>query len=400
MPYETPSILEYKDYYNMYDIILRGGRVIDPAIGFDGSADVGISQGRIAKVGTQLTKGVRIFDVADCIVCPGLIDFHTHVFWGGAWGINPDEIGPRTGVTTFVDFGTAGPNFFVGFVEHVIKRSRVRVLAFLHIAYEGLEGAIYDPANFRIIGELEDLRKAAVSPAINVGKRFSELIRGIKVRASVEATGEHGIHAVLLARHVAETLGKPLAVHFGAPPPTVQEILPLLRPGDILTHMYRGPVNSLLSASGQVIEEAKAARAQGVLFDVGHGLSSFSFSVAETLLRQGFYPDIISSDLHAYNINRPVYDLPTTMSKFLALGLELPQIIKAVTWTPAVALGLDKSLGSLQPGYEADITVLRIEKGRFCFQDSLGQELEASQRIVPVMTFKGGELIWAKDVKK
>jgi len=381
----------------MYDVVLRGGRVIDPATGFDDIADVGIVRGRIGKIERRLpTHGVREYDVTGCIVCPGLIDFHTHVFWGGAWGINPDEVGPRTGVTTFVDFGTAGPNSFVGFMEHVIKRSRVRILAYLHIAYNGLEGAIYDPINLRIIGELEDLRRAAVAPAIQVGKGFSEIIRGIKVRASVEATGAHGIHAVLLARQVAEVLGKPLAVHIGEPPPTVQEILPLLRPGDVVTHMCRGPTNSLLDVHGQVIEEAKAARSRGVLFDVGHGQGSFSFEIAKALLAQAFFPDIISTDLHAYNIKGPVYDLPTTMSKFLALGLELPKIIKATTWTPAVALGLSRSLGALQEGYVADIAVLRIEQGTFYFQDSLGQQLEAFQRFVPVMTFKGGELIWSE----
>jgi dihydroorotase len=379
----------------MYDVVLRGGRVIDPATGFDDIADVGIVRGRIGKIERHLTtRGVREYDVTGCIVCPGLIDFHTHVFWGGAWGINPDEIGPRTGVTTFVDFGTAGPSSFVGFVEHVIKRSRVRVLAYLHIAYNGLEGAVFDPDNLRILGELEDLRRAAVAPAIQVGRRFSEIIRGIKVRASVEATGAHGVHAVFLARQVAEVLGKPLAVHIGQPPPTVQEVLPLLRPGDVLTHMCRGPINSLLDVHGQVIEEAKAARLRGVLFDVGHGQGSFSFEIAKALLAQGFPPDIISTDIHAYNINGPVYDLPTTMSKFLALGVDLPKIIKATTWTPAVALGLSRSLGSLQEGYEADIAVLRIEQGTFYFRDTCGQQLEAPQRLVPVMTFKGGDLLW------
>ncbi len=379
----------------MFDILLHGGHVIDPATGTDGIRDVAIVQGRIAALETKIIgKASQVYDVSGYIICSGLIDFHSHVYWGGAWGINADLLGPRTGVSTFVDFGTAGPGNFQGFLEHVITRSRVRILAFLHIAYTGLEGAIFCPSSLRIIGELEDIRRAIVGAAIETGCHYCDIIRGIKVRASVEATGNNGIQALLLGRQAAAALGIPLAVHVGEPPPTVGEILSQLRPGDVLTHSFRGPVNSLLDRTGKLIPEAVAARERGVIFDLGHGQSSFSFKAGRQLFSQGFYPDIISSDVHAYSINGPAYDLPTTMSKFLGLGLEVREVIRATTQTPAKVLGLGNSLGSLQVGREADIAVFKLEKGNFLFHDVHGEELRSGTRFTPIATFKGGELLW------
>lgn len=379
----------------MFDILLRGGHVIDPATGSDGIRDVAIVQGRIAALETKIiSEAKQVHDVSGYIVTPGLIDFHTHVYHGGAWGIDADLLGPRTCVTTFVDFGTAGPGNFQGFLEHIIARSKVRILAFLHIAYTGLDGAIYYPSALRIIGELEDIRRAIVGATIETGHQYSKIIRGIKVRASVEATGNNGIQAILLGRQAAAALGMPLAVHVGEPPPTVGEILPHLRSGDVLTHCFRGPVNSLLDYADKLIPEALAARERGVIFDLGHGQGSFSFHVAQKLFSHGFYPDIISSDVHAYSINGPAYDLPTTMSKFLGLGLEVKEVIRATTQTPAKVLGLGNSLGSLQVGCEADIAVFKLEKGNFLLHDVHGEELRSGTRFTPTMTFKGGDLLW------
>ena len=379
----------------MFDTLLRGGHVIDPATETDEIRDIAIVQGRIAAVEKNISGSAKqIYDVSGNMICPGLIDFHTHVNWGGAWGINADLLGPHTGVTTFVDFGTSGPGNFQGFLEHVIARSTVRILAFLHIAYTGLDGAIFYPSSLRIIGELEDIRRAIVGATIETARQHSGIIRGIKVRASVEATGNNGIQAILLGRQAAETLGLPLAVHVGEPPPTVGEILPHLRPGDVLTHCLRGPVNSLLDDAGKLIPEALAAQERGVIFDLGHGQGSFSFHVGQQLFSQGFCPDIISSDVHAYSINGPAYDLPTTMSKFLGIGLETKEIIRATTQMPARILGLEESLGSLQVGREADIAVFELKKGDFLFHDVHGKELRSEIRFDPTMTFKRGRLLW------
>lgn len=380
----------------MFDIILRGGHVIDPASGIDKVQDIAITLGQISALSDKITgEAKQVHDVSGYIVTPGLIDFHTHVYHGGAWGIDADLLGPRTCVTTFVDFGTAGPGNFQGFLDHIISRAKVRILAFLHIAYTGLDGAIYYPSALRIIGELEDIRRAIVGAAVDIGRQYDEIIRGIKVRASVEATGSNGIQAVLLAKQAASILGKPLAVHIGEPPPTINEILQYLRPGDVLTHSFRGPINSLLDSTNQLIPEAVAARERGVIFDLGHGQGSFSFHVGKQLFNQGVYPDIISSDVHAYSIGGPAYDLPTTMSKFLGIGMDVKDIICSTTYTPAKILGLESSLGSLQVGREADIAVLKLEEGEFLFRDAQGEVLRTETRFTPAMTFKKGDLLWA-----
>ena len=378
-----------------FDLIIRNGHVVDPATGLTGNFDIGIKDGVVVAIEPTLPDiAHHVYDVDGGLVCPGLIDFHTHVYWGGAWGIKPDELGPRAGVTTFVDFGTAGPGNFPGFLEHVIYRSKSRILAFLHIAYTGLSGAIFEPKWLRIVGELEDIRRALIGPAIEVAQRYPKVIRGIKVRASIEATGSNGIHALMLAKQASEVLGIPLAVHMGEPPLTSKEILPYLDEGDILTHSFRGLPNSLLDRRGKIISEALEARERGVVFDVGHGQSSFSFRVAAQLIEQGFLPDIISSDVHAYNINGPVYDLPTTMSKFLALGLDVEYVIRATTYMPAKVLSLENELGSLQVGRVADVTVLKLEEGNFPFYDAYEEQLSSRYRFVPVMTFRAGQLLW------
>lgn len=378
-----------------FDLLIHGGRVLNPVSGTDREMDIAVEKGKIVALEPKIeAQASQTYDASGCLVCPGLIDFHTHVYWGGTWGVNPDLLGPRTGVTTFVDFGTAGPGNFDGFVHHVISRSSMRILAFLHIAYTGLEGAIFRPETLRIIGELEDIRRAIPKAAIEIGLRYPDVIRGIKARASVEATAGNGIQALLLAKQAAERLGKPLAVHIGEPPPTVKEIVPYLEQGDILTHCFRGPMNSLLDRHGKAIPEVLEARERGVVFDVGHGQGSFSFQTAIQLVNQGFLPDIISSDIHAYNIKGPVYDLPTTMSKFLAMGLAVGDIVRATTYTPAKTLGLSNEIGSLEPGRIADIAVLKLQTGVHRFQDAQGQIMQSKVRIVPVMTFKSGALVW------
>jgi len=378
-------------------MILRGGHVIDPVSEIDEICDIAVMSGQIVEISRHISvEAKQVYDTSGCIVTPGLIDFHTHVYTGGVWGIDADQLGPRTGVTTFVDAGTAGPGNFQGFWDHVISRSRVRILAFLHIAYTGLDGAIYYPSALRIIGELEDIRRAIVGAAVEVGQQYEKVIRGIKVRTSVEAAGGNGLQALLLAKQAASILRKPLAVHIGEPPLTISQVLQYLGPGDILTHSFRGPLNSLLDSAGELIPEAIAARERGVIFDLGHGQGSFSFAVGKRLAKKGIYPDIISSDVHAYSITGPAYDLPTTMSKFLALGMKVEDIIQCVTFTPAKTLGLEDELGSLQVGREADIAVLKIEQGDFIFRDAQGQELKSKERFTPTMTFKRGDLLWAR----
>jgi len=379
------------------DLVIRGGRVMSPAEDLDDVLDVGISDGKIVALAPNIkgTSKAQIIDAKGCLVLPGLIDFHTHVFYGGPWGIDPDALGPRTCVTTMVDCGTAGAGNFLGFLRHVIQRTSIRIFSFIHIAFTGLDAAIYLPQDLAIVGELEDIRRAIVRATIEIGKRFPNIIRGVKVRASVEAARNNGLQAIALARQAAEALGVPLMVHVGTPPPTIGEILAQLRSGDVLTHAFRGDPNSLLKRDGSPIEEAIEARRRGVLFDIGHGCGSFSFDTAQKLIEEhGFFPDIISSDVHAYSINGPAYDLLTTMSKFLAVGMPLIDIVRAATTTPASVLGLGDVLGSLTPERVADISIVRIEKCSIALEDAYGGMLRSRELFVPVMTIKDGRVLW------
>ena len=381
----------------MYDFVVAGGTVVDPASGMDAQMDVAVRNGSVECVEEHVdARGAPVHRVDGCLVCPGLIDLHTHVYRGCQWGVDADSLGPPTGVTTCVDFGTAGAGNFDGFLRHVIRPGLVRIYSFLHIAYTGLLGAVHIPRALRIIGELEDLRLAIVEEAVRVGAQYPEVIRGIKVRASIESARENAVQAIVLAKKAATILEVPLAVHVGRPPAVIEEVLSLLETGDILTHSYRGPMNSLLDRDGRVLPEAKDARERGVLFDIGHGGGSFSFESAKRLLGEGFPPDTISSDVHAYSIFGPAFDLPTTMTKFLGLGLPMSDIIRAVTATPARALGMEDRLGTLAPGGPADITVLKLGSGSFHLEDAVGIEMKVDRRFLPVMTFKQGELLWAE----
>ncbi|MEM3658242.1 MAG: amidohydrolase/deacetylase family metallohydrolase [Candidatus Hadarchaeum sp.] len=378
-----------------YKIVLAGGRVLDPKTNFDTVADVAILGDKIVYIGKDLHKSaLAVYNVKECLVCPGFIDFHAHVLPYGTWGVSPDDVGPPSGVTTFVDMGTAGPNTIAELIETRVKKATVRIFCYIHIAYNGLEDAIYDPRNLRIIGELEDMRRIVPARIIATIKQHPEIIRGIKVRASIEAAGSNGILLIHLAKELAQATGRRLAVHIGEPPPTAREVLPLLRPGDILTHAFRGPINALLDSSGAIIQEAQAARARGVLFDVGHGQGSFSFYVAQQMLMQGFLPDLISSDVHSFSIHGPAYNLITTMNKFMTLGLPLSSIIRAVTWHPAVVLEAHQYIGSLEPGYKADISILKIEEGEHHLYDTQGEKIIAYKWLVPIATFKDGRLLW------
>lgn len=382
------------------DLVIRNGRVISPSEGLDSVLDVGVIGNKVASVAPniEIFSAKRIIDADGCLVLPGLIDFHTHVFYGGGpWSIDPDALGPRTGVTTMVDAGSAGAGNFHGFYQNVIQQSSIRIKAFLHIAFNGLEGcAIYAPENLVIAGELEDIRRAMVRPAVEIGARYRDTICGIKVRASVEAAGSHGAIAVDLAQQAAELLDLPVMVHIGTPPPTRKEILKKLRPGDVLTHSFRGDPNGPCDPDGSVIEDMLEARARGVLFDIGHGQGSFAFASGRKLIGAGFLPDMISSDVHTYCINRIAFDLPTTMSKFLALGMDLMEIVRATTVTPARFLGLESMLGSLHPGYLADISVFRLANQKVTFTDAFGESINANQVLIPVATIRNGKVLWTE----
>ena len=360
------------------DLILRGGRVIDPASSLDATCDVGFANGRVAAVSPRIAERANEErDVAGAIVTPGMIDLHTHVYWGGtSIGVDAEPIARRSGTTTFVDAGTAGPGNFPGFRRHVIEPSPVRILAYLNVSFAG----IFAFSRTVMVGEASDLRLLDLNECVRVARENSDLIVGIKVRVGRGAGGSSGISPLDLAIEVAEELGLPVMAHIDHPPPSRKEVLHRLRPGDVLTHCYRPFPNSLLRSDGAVREEALLARERGVTFDIGHGAGSFGFHACRGLLAAGFRPDVISSDVHVLNVDGPAFDLLTTLSKFLVLGVDLNALVSAVTTAPANSIRRP-SLGTLAVGSEGDATVVDIEKGSFEFHDTVGECLAADRRL-------------------
>ena len=361
-----------------YDLILRGGRVIDPAQGIDRLADVAFAAGRVAAVGHGLTGG-RVRDVTGCIVTPGLIDLHTHVYWGGtSLGVDPDDYAQQSAVTTCVDTGSAGPGNFAGFNAHVIDRARTRVLVYLHVSFAGIFA--FSPTIS--VGESYDMRLMATREAAAVALAHPDQIIGIKVRVGRHASGPSGIAPLDVALDLADRTGLPLMCHIDEPPPTYSDVVDRLRPGDVLTHCFRPYPNAPVHADGRVRDAVVQARARGVLFDVGHGMGSFSWGTARAMAAAGFWPDTVSSDVHAMCINGPAWDLLRTMTKFLALGMSLDQVITATTQAPAKALRR-ADLGTFAPGSAGDASVIALEQRAIGLEDVLGEVMPYDSLLVP-----------------
>ena len=363
----------------MFDTILAGGRVIDPSQGIDRVTDVAFAGGKVAAVGDGLTASpdTAVRNVRGSIVVPGLIDLHTHVYWGGtSLGIDAEEFCRTSGVTTAIDTGSAGPGNFAGFRKHVIEKSATRILAYLHISHAGIFGFSTNVS----VGESEDLRLMDPAAAVDVVEANRDVIVGMKVRVGRHASGDQGIAPLDIALQVAEETGLPLMAHIDEPPPSYEEVIARLRPGDVLTHAFRPFPNAPCTAQGSVKPAVMVARKRGVLFDIGHGMGSFSFKTARAMLASGFAPDTISSDVHKLCINGPAFDLVTTMSKFLCLGMSLNEVIKAATCNAAFALKRHE-LGSLKPGSVGDATVLAIDEGKFDYVDVTGEHLAGGRKI-------------------
>jgi dihydroorotase len=362
-----------------YNLILRGGRVIDPSQKLDAVTDIAFSAGKVARIGPELKGNADsdIRDVSGAIVAPGLIDLHTHVYWGGtSLGIDAEDFCRRSGVTTAVDTGSAGPGNFAGFRKHVIERSQVRILAYLHVSFAG----IYAFSPRVMVGESEEIRLMAPIDAAEVANANRDIIVGIKVRVGARASGRSGTVPLDIALQVADETGLPVMAHIDDPPPTYEEVIARLRPGDVLTHAFRPYPNAPVTAQGTVKQAVIDARRRGVLFDIGHGKGSFAFKTARAMLANGFLPDTISSDVHKLCINGPAFDQVTTMSKFLCLGMPLADVIAASTVNAAFALKRPE-LGSLKPGSVGDATILSVKDGRFDYVDVVSEHLEGNRRI-------------------
>jgi dihydroorotase len=362
-----------------YDLILRGARVIDPSQKIDAVADVAFSRGSVARLGQNLSSdaGTDVRDVSGLIVAPGLIDLHTHVYWGGtSLGIDAEEFCRNSGVTTAIDTGSAGPGNFAGFRKHVIEPSAVRILAYLHVSFAG----IYAFSKTVMVGESEELRLMAPAEAVEVADANRDVVIGIKVRVGRNASGTSGAAPLDIALQAANEVGLPVMCHIDFPPPSYEDVLERLRPGDVLTHAFRPFPNVPTDRQGRVKDAVLRARERGVLFDIGHGKGSFAFKTARAMLANGFYPDTISSDIHALCIDGPAVDQVTTLSKFLCMGMPLADVIAASTVNAATALKRPE-LGSLKPGSVGDASILSIDEGRFDYVDVVGEHLIGDRKI-------------------
>ncbi len=369
----------------MHDLVLTGGRVIDPSQGIDQIMDVAFAGGKVAALGAGLS-GRQQRDCRGLIVTPGLIDLHTHVYWGGtSLGVDADAYSRQSAVTTAVDTGSAGPGNFAGFRAHVIERARARVLAYLHVSFAG----IYAFSRTIMVGESQDMRLMAAREAVEVARANPDLIIGIKVRVGRHASGESGIQPLDVALDVADATGLPLMVHIDEPPPTYADVVDRLRKGDVLTHCFRPFPNAPCHADGRVRASVLAARARGVLFDIGHGMGSFSWDTARKMAAAGFWPDTISSDVHAMCIEGPAWDLMRTMTKFLALGLPLGEVVARTTVNAARALRRP-DLGTLTPGATGDASIVALADHPIGLEDVLGEVVPYPQRLTPKGMVIGG----------
>jgi dihydroorotase len=369
-------------------VLVQGGTVVDPGRGLHARHDVRLAGGRVVEVGAGLAPaaGEPVVDARDRLVVPGLIDLHVHVFWGAThYGIEPDPHCLATGTTTVADAGSAGAHTFPAFRRYVIEVARTRILPFLNIGATGM----VSPE----VGELRHVEFIDKAAALRAIEAHRDLIQGIKVRLSRDIVGDNARVALTTALEASEAAGLPIMVHVGETPLPLATILDELRPGDVLTHCYHGREEGILDGKGQVLGAARKAADRGVHFDVGHGRGSFTFAVARRGLAQGFRPGTISSDLHVYNLNGPVHDLATTMSKFLHLGLSLDEVIHMTTAAPARVLRGAAALGTLAPGAAADLTLLERREGHFDLEDTVGEKITATERLVPTGVIRDGVAI-------
>ena len=374
----------------MYDLLLKGGVVIDPAQDMRGAFDVAVQDGRIARVAASIppSEARRVIHVPGKTVTAGLIDLHTHVFDGvAANGVHPDLAGVHAGVTTVVDAGSAGCATFSAFPRHILPKCETEVIPLLHICQTGLA------TNPDIIAE----SSIDLESTLRVAREHKGLIKGIKARMVSPALEIFGMEMPRLAKRAARESGVPLMVHIGDTtkrydPNVIRELLPLLEPGDIVTHLFTANPGGVLDTNGKLVPEAKELTARGVWLDTAHGRMNFGFNVGRRVLDQGLTPHCISTDLTIPGRANTVHSMVEIMARFLGMGFTLEQVIAMSTANPARAIGEANRLGSLAVGRQADISVLEVRDGRWVVYDTLRDSMKIDKTVVPVLTVKRGRV--------
>ncbi|MFC1985066.1 amidohydrolase/deacetylase family metallohydrolase [Chloroflexota bacterium] len=390
----------------MYDLLIKGGRVIDPAQNIDDKLDIAVTGDKVAVLDKDIPsqKGQQVIDAREKIVTPGLIDLHCHVPGGTRNHITdgvlishiaPDTAGVNQCVTTVVDAGSTGQAIFGGFERYVVPSSRTRVFCFLNLSSQGLT----------VAPELRDWEEINLEATAITIETYRKLIKGIKIRLVGNILARHGTEVVEIAKKIAKQFGMPIMVHIGdlkkqVSPTLTQETLSIMEPGDILSHVYTAKFGSTLRPDGKVFPELREAMERGVILDTALGKYNFNFEVARKSIAQGILPTTLSSDLTTENIKHPVFGMTVTMTKFMALGLDLKQIIERSTINPARVLGEENQIGSLKPGMEADISILELIFGKWKLEDSEQQTIEVDRLIAPRVTVKAGQVIPAQPAKQ
>lgn len=365
-----------------YDLVLKGARVIDPSQELDGIFDVGINGDKIAVVEEGIEGGKEVIDLSGRILTPGWIDIHTHLYEGSTtWGIRGDALCLATGVTTVVDAGSAGWANWLGFVDRVVGPARTQVLGYVHVSGIGLT---YGP-----VGEMVDLRYGDVERTGFVAHYWREQCAGVKVRQGGFQVGDNGTAPLEMGIEAAAMAGVPVMVHIATGVP-VDEVMGLLRPGDIVTHCYQGTGDGVVDEGGKIVDSVWAARERGVLFDVGHGGGSFDYRIAIPALADGFVADVISTDLHSSSWERTVDSMPDAASKLLNLGVPLEKVVRQSSTAAAAALGRTNELGTLRVGTVADLAAFEVVSGDFEYRDVGGRTEKGDRKIVPALTVRAG----------
>ena len=374
----------------MYELLLKGGTVVDPSVNLHGDHDIAVQDGKIARIAPAIPseEAARVIDVSGQIVTPGLIDLHAHVFHGIVGnGVDPDLGGVYAGVTTIVDAGSAGCATFSGFPTHIMPNCHTEIIPFLHICQTGLA------TSPDIIAE----SSINLESTLRVADQYKGLICGIKARMVSPALEIFGLEMPRLARRAARESGIKLMVHIGDTekrydPQVIRDLLPLLEAGDILTHYFTANPGGVLDGNGKLVPEAREAMDRGVWFDTAHGRMNFSFDVGRRVIDQGLLPHCISTDLTVPGRLHTVHSMTEIMTRFLGLGFTLEQVVTMCTSNPAQAIGAEHRLGSLAVDRQADISVLQIDDGDWVVYDVLGASLRVDKAVVPALTVKRGQV--------
>ena len=370
------------------DLLITNGHVIDPSQNISEVRDIGIQGDTLVELtNRESTSAKQTIDASGLIITPGLIDLHAHVYKRHVpLSIDADATSLAGGVTTVLDAGSAGSYNFAGFKHDVIDRVETEVLGLVNLSCIGLVAAHY--------GELMDSRYADPEGVVETIKQFPGQAVGVKIRAGehIIGSGQQGWDNFLKAVQAARDSNTWLMIHIGECPMTLPEMIPHLEAGDCITHCFKGGSTTVLNDAGQVHPELIVAKEQGIVFDIGHGFGSFQWEIAQAAVEQGFIPNCISTDLHQMNLHGPVFDMPTTMSKFLHLGLPIESVIEMSTTEPARVLDRAGDLGTLAPGTIADITLLEKHDGEFDFTDSYDQIRTGSEKLTAVGIVRKGQL--------